>query len=109
MAAIDNAALLAKFKLAIGDLTPGTELDDYYTEKLTSAYAALASCDISETVLATDLGMSAIVLWAKVLMEGGDVAENKTLQLLRNTLSAQTKGERFEQDAGGGEDASDGT
>lgn len=102
MAAIDKSALLAKFKLAIGDLTPGTALDDYYTEKLTSAYAALASCDISETVLATDLGMSAIVLWAKVLMEGGDVAENKTLQLLRNTLSAQTKGERY-----GGDDASD--
>ena len=109
MAAIDKSALLAKFKLAIGDLTPGTALDDYYTEKLTSAYAALTASDISETVLATDLGMSAIVLWAKVLMEGGDVAENKTLQLLRNTLSAQTKGERFEQDAGGGEDASDGT
>lgn len=31
MAAIDKAALLAKLKLAIGDLTPGKELDDYYT------------------------------------------------------------------------------
>ena len=102
MAAIDKSALLAKFKLAIGDLTPGTALDAYYEEKLVSAQAALTASDISETVLATDLGMSAIVLWAKVLMEGGDVAENKTLQLLRNTLSAQTKGERY-----GGDDASD--
>lgn len=103
MKGLDKAELLAKFKLAIGDMTPGTELDDYYTEKLETAMSMLAANDISDAVLASDLGMSAIVLQAQVIMKGENVAENKTLQLLRNTLSVQTKGERY-----GGDDA-DGT
>ena len=105
MAAIDKAALLAKFKLAIGDMTPGTRLDAYYSEKLDTAQAIIAANDISETILATELGMSAIVLQAQVLMGNVDADEgNRTIILMRNTLSAQTKGERYEQ----GEDDADG-
>lgn len=100
METIDKAKLLAKFKLAIGDMTPGTELDDYYNEKLETAQAMLAANDISDAVLASELGLCAIVLQAQVLMKGENIAENKTLQLLRNTLSVQTKGERY-----GGNDA----
>lgn len=105
MAAIDKAALLAKFKLAIGDLTPGTELDAYYTEKLDAAQAIIAANDISDSILATELGMSAIVLQAQVLMGNVDADEgNRTIVLMRNTLSAQTKGERY----GEGDDDADG-
>lgn len=100
MAETDKTTLLAKFKLAIGDMTPGTELDDYYGEKLATAQEMLAANDISQEVLESDLGMAAIVLWAKCLMNGENIAENKTLQLLRNTLSVQTKGARY-----GGDDA----
>lgn len=105
MAAIDKAALLAKFKLAIGDMTPGTQLDAYYSEKLDTAQAIIAANDISETILATELGMSAIILQAQVLIGNVDADEgNRTIILMRNTLSAQTKGERYEQ----GEDDADG-
>lgn len=104
MAAIDKATLLAKLKLAIGDLTPGTQLDAYYTEKLDTAQALIAANDISDSVLATELGMSAIVLQAQVLMGNVDADDgNRTIMLMRNTLSAQTKGERY-----GGEDDADG-
>ena len=106
MAAIDKAALLAKFKLAIGDLTPGAELDAYYTEKLDTAQAIIAANDISDSILATELGMSAIVLQAQVLMGNVDADEgSRTIILMRNTLSAQTKGERY----GEGDDDADGT
>ena len=105
MAAIDKAALLAKLKLAIGDLTPGTQLDDYYREKLDTAQAIIAANDISDSILASELGMSAIVLQAQVLMGNVDADDgNRTIMLMRNTLSAQTKGERY-----GGEDDADGT
>ncbi len=105
MAAIDKAALLAKLKLAIGDLTPGKELDDYYTVKLDTAQAIIAANDISDSILATELGMSAIVLQAQVLMGNVDADEgNRTIILMRNTLSAQTKGERY----GEGDDDADG-
>ena len=105
MAAIDKAALLAKLKLAIGDLTPGKELDDYYMEKLDTAQAIIAANDISDSILATELGMSAIVLQAQVLMGNVDADEgNRTIILMRNTLSAQTKGERY----GEGDDDADG-
>ena len=105
MAAIDKAALLAKFKFAIGALTPGTELDASYTEKLDTAQAIIAANDISDSILATELGMSAIVLQAQVLMGNVDADEgNRTIILMRNTLSAQTKGERY----GEGDDDADG-
>ena len=105
MAAIDKAALLAKFKLAIGDMTPGTQLDAYYSEKLDTAQAIIAANDISETILATELGMSAIILQAQVLIGNVDADEgNRTIILMRNTLSAQTKGERY----GEGDDDADG-
>ena len=51
--------------------------------------------DISETVLDSELGASAIILYAKALMNEKDVATDPTLILLINTLSAKTKGERY--------------
>lgn len=97
MEEFDVSGLLKKFKLSIGDLTPitTTELDEYYTNFLKMAAAQLQSDDISDTVLASELGSTAIVLCAKALMEGADIATDTTLNLIRNTLSVQTKGERY--------------
>jgi hypothetical protein len=86
--------LLAMFKKSIGDLSDSTELDDYYSNFLIMAQAQLKAEDISDTVLATDLGNFATVLCAKLLMNDESVADNSTLILLRNLLTAQTKGER---------------
>lgn len=86
--------LLAMFKKSIGDLSDSTELDDYYSNFLTMAQSQLKAEDISDTVLATDLGNFATVLCAKLLMNDESVADNSTLILLRNLLTAQTKGER---------------
>lgn len=94
MAEVDDKSLLSKFKLTIGDLTPSSDLDDYYNNFLNMATADLLADDIDETVLNTELGSSAVVLYANALMRGEDVATNPTLNLLKNTLSVQTKGIR---------------
>lgn len=95
MAEFDVKPLLPKFKLTIGDLTPSSDLDDYYLNFLKMAAASLCENDISETVLQTELGNSAVVLYAKALLNEKDVATDQTLILLRNTLSVQTKGNRY--------------
>jgi len=87
--------LLAMFKKTIGDLS-GTDLDDYYNNFLTIATAQLSAEDISEEAIATDLGKAAVVLSAKLLMDGKDIADNPTLTLLKNLLTARTKGERYD-------------
>lgn len=88
--------LLNTFKLTIGDLTPSTENDAYYQNFINQAKAHLLSNDIDEeTLTETELGQSAIVAYAEVLMYKRDVATDPTLTLLRNTLSAQTKGKRY--------------
>jgi len=86
--------LLAMFKKTIGDLSTSTELDDYYKNFITIAKASLLAEDISEDVLDTEVGMAAIVLYAEKLMDKEGIADNPTLNLLKNLLSAQTKGER---------------
>lgn len=86
--------LLAMFKKSIGDLGDDTELNDYYQTFLIMAKAQLEAEDISENVLQTDLGKFAIVLAAKLLMNDEEIANNSTLILLRNLLTAKTKGER---------------
>lgn len=86
--------LLAIFKKTIGDLSTSTELDDYYKNFITIAKASLLAEDISEDVLDTEVGMAAIVLYAEKLMDKEGIADNPTLNLLKNLLSAQTKGER---------------
>lgn len=92
----DEKTLLDKFKISIGDITPGNNgLDSFYEEQLTQAAAILRSNDISESVLSSELGKAAIVMYAKTLMDGKDVATDSTCVLLRNTLSVQTKGERY--------------
>lgn len=87
--------LLAMFKLTIGDYTPDTALDDYYKNFLNMAAEQLKSNDISDETLETNLGQSAVVLWAEALMAKKDIANEPTLILLRNTLAAQTKGARY--------------
>ncbi len=90
----DEKTLIEKFKLTIGDLTPNSDdLNKYYENFLSMAAAELRANDISETVLASELGKCAIVLYAKARMEGTDTATDKTCVFLRNTLTIQTKGE----------------
>lgn len=88
--------LLAMFKKTIGDLSTSTELDDYYNNFITIAKASLLAEDISEDVLETEVGMAAIVLYAEKLMDKEGIADNPTLNLLKNLLSAQTKGGRYD-------------
>ncbi len=97
MAEFDVKPLLPQFKLTIDDLTPPSEseLEEYYLNFLSMAAESLLGDDISEAVLNTKLGNSAVVLYAKALMDGKDVANDATLKLLRNTLSVQTKGDRY--------------
>lgn len=87
--------LLAIFKKTIGDLSTSTELDDYYNNFITIAKSSLLAEDISEDVLDTEVGMAAIVLYAEKLMDKEGIADNPTLNLLKNLLSAQTKGGRI--------------
>ena len=46
MAEIDKSKLLKQFKLTIGDLTPGTSMDEYYTNFIDRAYQQLSANDI---------------------------------------------------------------
>ena len=85
--------LLAMFKKSIGDLTNSTDMDEYYTNFLMQAQSILQAEDISESVLNTDLGKVAVVFAAQLLMDGKDIANNPTLTLMRNILTAQTKAE----------------
>jgi hypothetical protein len=90
-----DSELLAMFKKSIGDLSAGTELDDFYGTFLTMANTQLAAEDISETVLSSELGKFAIVFCAELLMYKKSIADNGTMILLKNLLSAKTKAERY--------------
>ena len=86
--------LLVKFKRSIGDMDTGTNPEDeYYKQFILMAYADLASDDISEEQLESELGQSLIVLYAEQRMNGVDIASDKTVELLRNKLSIMTKGD----------------
>lgn len=87
--------LLAMFKKSIGDFSPGTELDDYYTNFLIMAQSQLEAEDISVSSLESNLGKFAIVLTAQQIMNDKSIADNNTIILLKNLLVAQTKGERY--------------
>ena len=87
--------LLAKFKLSIGDLTPGNALNEYYSNFLCMAKWQLLSNDISEEALSSQMGQSAVILYAEALMNKRDIANDATLTLLRNMLSTETKGARY--------------
>ena len=91
--------LLVKFKKSIGDMddTDNPE-DEYYKQFILMAYADLASDDISQAQLESELGQSLIVLYAEQRMNGVDIASDKTIELLRNKLSIMTKGEAYEKD-----------
>lgn len=91
--------LLAKFKQSIGDMdVESTAEDGYYKQFILMAYADLSSDDISKTQLESELGQSLIVWYAEQRMNGVDIANDKTIELLRNKLSLMTKGEAYEKD-----------
>ena len=91
--------LLAKFKKSIGDMDDADNPEDeYYKQFIEMAYADLASDDISQVQLESELGQSLIVLYAEQRMNGVDIASDKTIELLRNKLSIMTKGEAYEKD-----------
>lgn len=86
--------LLVKFKRSIGDMdVNNTSEDDYYKQFILMAYSDLVSDDISEENLTGELGQSLIVLYAEQRMNGVDIANDKTIELLRNKLSIMTKGD----------------
>ena len=86
--------LFIKFKKSIGDMDTKTNPeDDYYKQFILMAYADLASDDISEEQLESELGQSLIVWYAEQRMNGVDIASDKTVELLRNKLSIMTKGD----------------
>ena len=86
--------LLAMFKRSIGDLSSSSDMDDYYTNFLMMAQAQLKAEDIEN--ITTELGQFAVVLCAELLMNKKSTADDSTLILLRNLLTAQTKGERYD-------------
>ena len=91
--------LIARFKRSIGDMDNGNKPEDeYYKPFIEMAYADLSSDDISEAQLESELGQSLIVLYAEQRMNGVDIANDKTIELLRNKLSLMTKGEAYEKD-----------
>lgn len=91
--------LLARFKRSIGDMGNGNKPEDeYYKPFIEMAYADLSSDDISEAQLESELGQSLIVWYAEQRMNGVDIANDKTIELLRNKLSLMTKGEAYEKD-----------
>lgn len=91
--------LLARFKRSIGDMDNGNKPEDeYYKPFIEMAYADLSSDDISEAQLESELGQSLIVWYAEQRMNGVDIANDKTIELLRNKLSIMTKGEAYEKD-----------
>ena len=91
--------LLARFKRSIGDMDNGNKPEDeYYKPFIEMAYADLSSDDISEAQLESKLGQSLIVWYAEQRMNGVDIANDKTIELLRNKLSLMTKGEAYEKD-----------
>ena len=91
--------LLARFKRSIGDMDNGNKPEDeYYKPFIEMAYADLASDDISQAQLESELGQSLIVWYAEQRMNGVDIANDKTIELLRNKLSLMTKGEAYEKD-----------
>lgn len=88
--------LLTKFKKSIGDMDTETNPEDeYYRQFIEMAYADLASDDISQAQLESELGQSLIVLYAEQRMNGVDIASDKTIELLRNKLSIITKGDNL--------------
>lgn len=91
--------LLAKFKQSIGDMdVESTAEDGYYKQFIEMAYADLSSDDISQAQLESELGQSLIVWYAEQRMNDVDIANDKTIELLRNKLSLMTKGEAYEKD-----------
>ena len=89
-----NADLLKKYKQSIGDfVVENNPLDEYYLLWLKSATADLSEDDISELRLDSELGQYLVCLYAEALMNKSDVANNPTINLLKNKLSILTKGD----------------
>lgn len=90
--------LLQKLKYKRGVIKTDSKLDTYYQSMLDAAKAELKAEDISESVLTTEYGQNCIVHCADLMIDKTDRATNPTMILMKNTLSAQTKGERCSDD-----------
>ena len=88
--------LLKKLKQSIGVLYNDTSLDSFYGTKLQIAINDYLAEDISESVLATEYGKDAVVLYAIALINQVEIATNPTIIFTKNKLSLLTKGERVE-------------
>ena len=92
-----RTSLLSKLKLSIGDFSTTTDKDTYYFNKIDQAINDLASDDISVAVLESEIGLDTIVVYAiNLINDIENVANSRTLNLLRNKLSILTKGVRYE-------------
>lgn len=87
--------LVKMLKKSIGVMDDCAAQDDFYELQLTIAKADLMSDDITESVIATDMGKTTLVIYAQKLIEGVDIATNSTILFLRNKLSNLTKGVRY--------------
>lgn len=94
----DLASILNRLKSERGILVSDTSADAFYNEKITFAISSLLSEDIVDCSLRTDFGKTVIIYYASLLIDGKDIASDATLTLMRNTLSAMAKGERYSDD-----------
>ncbi len=88
--------LLKTLNLSIGDFNEDETMNEYYEEKITTAYEDLISDDISKVRLESDLGKKVIVLYATILLNDMDISTNNTLNMMRQKLSIMTWGDEVE-------------
>lgn len=87
--------LLKPLKKSMGVLVDDTSNDAFYEANLEIALSDLLSDDITKDVLDTPIGQNTQILYAQALIEKKDIATHPTINLLKNKLSAMTKGERY--------------
>ncbi len=87
--------LLKKLKNSLGDFTTEDATEQYYGAALDQAYFDLTTDDIDEAVIVTDMGKTAMVLYARLVIEEKDPNEVTSMVMFRNKLSAMTKGARY--------------
>ncbi|MGN1200861.1 MAG: hypothetical protein ACI4R8_01165 [Candidatus Caccovivens sp.] len=87
--------LIKPLKKSLGILVDDTSNDAFYEANLEIALSDLMSDDIGKDVLETPIGRNTLILYAQALIEKKDIATHPTINLLKNKLSAMTKGERY--------------
>ena len=90
------AKVLERLKYRYGDLNKNSELDGtFYDEAIFEAVADMKTEDICKEALESDYGQTAITFAASLIINQMDLATNPTLNLMKNKLSAMTKGEDY--------------